>query len=470
LAAPTPSFIVGGCIVAQMRTGTPPQTINDAACKAIGQPPLVPIGSMYQWAVPFLELAFDNVEAAMCGSEGCATTAKGRAAQIIIVADGFPNATTSFDSGGSITIAVSSGFIDFVESAAFVIIDNVRNPGAMDAWLDTIDRGEQQSCSTPLKPPWSRPLTAPPIDGPQRVAAQTVFEFIFGHELAHSLDPFCGVGAHALSMDVEKACDATSTNALTKAKRVFSAPALFTLLTVSHYLSVRDQFFGQMYWPNQNVTLHVKMPPTDFVPRTLALAALWDSSCTAPGAADLRGQCAPGWKDYHDAVVRLAKRMQPGKCGSAGPAAGSVQGAATTTSFCSAVRQIVQSGDTQFKQVRGAPGKKTDEGDEIWPCSMAIPTINKCDVWHYKDGDEYNVRCEVDVSTNCAADRKKAADLVNDLKGCYPAGWTATNSSSGTHVKTSSTKMVKDGSARIIKVHVFEYASTGTCEVTLAFE
>jgi hypothetical protein len=306
---------VGGCMIMHMRATAQPVSSMDAFCNAI-PPARLPDGrlifSLYEWAPPFLENAFDNAERAHCGFPGCATA--NRHVRLVLYADSNVNAFVRPYASGEVIIAISTALVDFVEFVTTHLLEDVfvdpsgmRAPNGLSAWLDTLDQYGGQQCSTRYRPP------ATTLDIQQhfvaiRAAAASVYIFIFAHELSHYIIG-SSCGAQSLSpMDVEQACDRI---AFTKAADYGLALPVELVATFVAMHSFERLAGPILTPPGGGSNLETAFPARNWTARAEAIIGQWQNLCAAGNTGQM---CSQHWNMQKTYAERLTSVSLPAPC------------------------------------------------------------------------------------------------------------------------------------------------------------
>jgi hypothetical protein len=285
---------VGGCITLTLRVGEGTPVSLDQFCQAY--PATVagePFQKLYGWAPPLLASALDAAETASCGYRSCAS--KKANLRVTILSYGLPNAAV-FLGPNVIDIFVTSGLIDFVDATARGMLIDARASGAQTAsedgyrsWLERMhDSGGQTCAFTGHRGPGGLPVTNSQQWLRDQTGAITVYEFVFGHELAHVLNgPSCGYsGADVLSREV--ACDESAFRHLMTAKSLSGerlpvyAPSLtfYFMAAMRHYEQLLGPHLLSMFrGPDGPRDLDSLNPARDWRSRARVLLDDWRAMC-----------------------------------------------------------------------------------------------------------------------------------------------------------------------------------------------
>lgn len=414
--------VIGGCLVEHVRDDGTASAFDASLCNRLAQDLAarsrqVPSVDIYMWAMPYLNLALDNAERALCGSVACLPHAQG--GDLIVTADGYPNAFVQPMPGNHFRVVVSAGLIDFVEQSAWAALQEAKTgKPQMHHWLNVIDSAARHSCT--YAPPEKFVVDDLSPTSPLRTLAQASYMFILGHELAHLEDIYCGASAQS-AVQVEMACDRRAMTALFEKDMMVPPPVLLALLGVSHYLSLHGEQFGRLYWPAAGLTLREALPATDFVPRVKRMAADWRRVCGQPPTQTKVG-CRSGWQHYYTVVTGMTDLPQPIGClearerSSQGPS--SLSGAPTAQSrSCSVLRKAMADAKQGFRSLRTSDVSTTHGGDKVWN-GLSFEQ-HGCEVWQYASGPAlYAYRCGIYTGASTEAKERYAA-AKELLRSCF---------------------------------------------------
>jgi hypothetical protein len=310
--------VIGGCVVITLRGGSSLDERVRVECQntpAARAPNGQSFDQLYAWAVPFLAAAFDDAERGHCGLPGCATN--GRTVRVVLLSNGSANAFVGRQPNGGFVVGITTGLLDFTEATSRALLQDAMNdrgggPNSADGlawWLSTTSASGGRRCSPNLPSP-ARGFDSRTHFQLLRTTAQTVYWFIFAHEVAHvRLGSRCGfAGAASDVLGIERECDRRGFEAL--ASRGYAnamAPVAF-LIAMRNYEALTGPLLAL---PGATVSWAEAFPARDWGARARSIVDTWRTICQQGNATPL---CADGWRGAAQWADRMVRSPAPSAC------------------------------------------------------------------------------------------------------------------------------------------------------------
>jgi len=402
---------------------------------------------------------------------------------IIVVADGLPNAMISGDSK-QLTLAISSGLIDFAEAAEITYLDEVKSQitrgepkGGFTDWIREIDALAGKPCRLGLPSPM-RPLQTHEFTQ-VRTMVQTFLEFIFAHELAHakSYNANCWAGDTPTDMQRELSCDRFGFQKLATANPPRAMPlfAIPPLIAMSHYERILNRRLGRMYAADTGLPFLDVYEASNWNGRAQALVDLWQAHCSKISKNETT--CRDGWKDSVREARKIIALPLPGICVDQ-PNAGMMENAPVGPStiarltqsgaLCKGITEMLAAALSQFDAIRGEPEEDVDDS-KVWKSVVGLADAADCSVWRTIRGRNY-VRCKVARESEPAKTSKLYSATASQIKECVGPRWVFTEDESGKHVHTRTLRGVAASTSHELTLRQNCYPSSGGCDLHLMIE